>query len=312
MKPIILGLYGLSKNNKDTSGYEVVDKDQAISILKSAWNTGIQYLDTAPSYGRGNADYLIKELRKLNHNFKLISKIGLDIQSNKFCEDNDLIIQELFKLKNNHGENIHSVLLHSPSKNFISKNENVHFFYEKAKSILGDQINIGISLRTPEDIKYLDQFEYDLLIESNLSWFDLRFLNYLNSNNRSKFKIIARSIYASGIMNIICNGEKNLNKKFNDHDIRSSWNIDDLLNKNKIDIDRINNVKNILNTPSLSEIGFSLFPLLKPILFGIIVGPLTKKELFDSQYSYKKKIPKNIENNLRSILNELNPMLFER
>ena len=309
MKPIILGLYGLSKNHKDTSGYEVVEKDQAIAILKTAWNNGIQYLDTAPSYGRGNADYLIKELRKLNHNFKLISKIGLDIQSNKFCEDNDLIKQELFKLKNNHGGNIHSVLLHSPSKNFISKNENIHFFYEKAKSILGDEINIGISLRTPEDIKYLDRFEYDLLIESNLSWFDLRILNYLNSKNKSKFKIIARSIYASGIINIIC--DINQNKKFSDHDIRSSWNINNLLNENKSDIARINKVKNILKTTSLSEIGFSLFPLLSPFLFGTIVGPLTQDELIDSESSYKKKIPKNIENNLKSILNELNPTLFK-
>ena len=62
----------------------------------------------------------------------------------------------------------------------------------------------------------------------------------------------------------------------------------------------------------MSEIGFSLFPLLSPILFGIIIGPLTEDELLDSEVSYKKKIPKDIENNLRNILNELNPMLFER
>ena len=312
MKPIILGLYGISKNHKDTSGYEVVKSNDAINILKTAWGRGIRFLDTAPSYGRGNADFLIKELRKLNYDFKLISKLGLDIQSNKFCDDKDLIKKELFNLRNNHGDNIHSVLLHSPTKNFISKNENLHFFYDNAKSILGDQVNIGISLRAPGDSKYLDSFEYDLLIESNLSWFDLRILNYLNSKNKSKFKIIARSIYASGIINIICDRNKNQTKKFSDHDIRSSWNINNLLNENKSDIERINKVKNILKTISLSEIGFSLFPLLSPFLFGIIVGPLTQDELIDSDSSYRQKIPKNIENNLRNILNELNPLLFER
>ena len=66
MKPIILGLYGLSKNHKNTSGYEVVKSDDALNILKTAWGRGIRFLDTAPSYGRGNADYLIKEMRKLN------------------------------------------------------------------------------------------------------------------------------------------------------------------------------------------------------------------------------------------------------
>ena len=312
MKPIILGLYGLSKNHKDISGYRVVKSNDAINILKTAWGRGIRFLDTAPSYGKGNADFLIKELRKLNYDFKLISKLGLDIQSNKFCDDKDLIKQELFNLRKNHGDNIHSVLLHSPTKNFISKNENLYFFYDNAKSILGDQVNIGISLRAPEDSKYLDSFEYELLIESNLSWFDLRILNHLNSKNKSKFKIIARSIYASGIINIICDRNRKQNKKFSYHDIRSSWNINNLLNENKSDIERINKVKNILQTISLSEIGFSLFPLLSPFLFGIIVGPLTQDELLDSDSSYKKKIPKNIENDLRNILNELHPMLFER
>mgnify|MGYP001226458435 CR=1 FL=1 len=310
MKPIILGLYGLSKNHKNTSGYEVVKSDDALNILKTAWGRGIRFLDTAPSYGRGNADYLIKEMRKLNYDFKLISKLGLDVQSNKFCDDKDLIKKELFNLRNNHGDNVHSVLLHSPTKNFISKNTNLHFFFDNAKSILGDQVNIGISLREPGDSIYLDSFQHDLLIESNLSWFDLRILKYLNSKNKSKFKIIARSIFASGIINIIC--DKNQNTKFSDHDIRSSWNINNLLNENKSDIERINKVKNILKTISLSEIGFSLFPLLSPFLFGIIVGPLTQDELFDSETSYKKKIPKNIENNLRNIVNELNPILFER
>ena len=309
MKPIILGLYGLSKNHKDTSGYEVVKHVDAVNILKTAWGRGIRLLDTAPSYGKGNADFLIKELRKLNYNFKLISKLGLDVQSNKFCDDSELIKKELLNLRNDHGDNIHSVLLHSPTKNFISKNENLHFFFDNAKSILGDHVNIGISLRAPGDSIYLNSFEYDLLIESNLSWFDLRILNYLNSKNKSKFKIIARSIYASGIINIIC--DRNQNTNFSNHDIRSSWNINNLLNENKSDIERINKVKNILRTISLSEIGFSLFPLLSPILFGIIIGPLTEDELLDSEFSYKKKIPKNIENNLKSILNELNPTLFK-
>ena len=59
MKPIILGLYGLSKNHKDISGYGVVKNSDAINILKKAWGIGIRYLDTAPSYGKGNADFLI-------------------------------------------------------------------------------------------------------------------------------------------------------------------------------------------------------------------------------------------------------------
>ena len=61
----------------------------------------------------------------------------------------------------------------------------------------------------------------------------------------------------------------------------------------------------------MSEIGFSLFPLLSNFLFGIIVGPLTQEELIDSHSSYKKIMPKYIKNDLKNIVKKFNPKLFQ-
>ena len=319
MKPLILGLYGLSKNQKNISGYSVINNKESIEILKKAWDMGIRYLDTAPSYGAGNADYLIKSLRELNCNFKLIVKVGLDVQKNVFREDNHSIKKELIKLKENHNCYIHSVLLHSPTKNFISDEENLLCFCKNVKSIFGKDISIGISLRDPKDLEKIDELnEFDdldkpFLIESNLSWFDLRILNYLNKRNKGKFQIMARSIYASGILNIISSENLNQQYKFSETDIRSTWNFQKLLNNNKDDIQRIKNIKKILKNASISEIGFSLFPILSSLLFGIIIGPLSIKELIDSQKSYKKNLSNKVNNDLKNIIEEYNtdfPKIF--
>ncbi len=310
MKKLVLGLYGLSKNQRNISGYDVITDDEAIEILKKAWEIGIRFVDTAPSYGNGNADVLIKKMRNSDYNFKLISKIGLDIQNNKFFEDNDFLKNELFNLKNSHLGNVHSVLLHSPTRSFLSSENNLSTFYENVKNILGDKTYVGISLRNPEDLILLNNFKKNIFIESNLSWFDLRLLNHINNSNRSRFKIIARSIYASGILKIILNGELNAMESFQKYDVRSTWDINKLLLENKEDIKRIQNVKQILSESSLSEFGFSLFPILSSLLFGIIIGPLSIKELLDSEKSNKKKFSNEIQKDLREIINIYNPELL--
>ena len=82
--PLIIGLYGLSKNKESISGYSVIKTEEAIEILTRAWKLGIRYIDTASTYGDGNSDLIIKKLRVEGFPFKLFSKIGLDVNNNQF------------------------------------------------------------------------------------------------------------------------------------------------------------------------------------------------------------------------------------
>ena len=117
---------------------------------------------------------------------------------------------------------------------------------------------------------------------------------------------MARSIYASGILNIISNEKFNQQYKFSENDIRSTWNFQKLLNNNKGDIQRIKNIEKILKNASVSEIGFSLFPILSSLLFGIIIGPLSLKELIDSNKSYKLNLSSKVSKDLKNIIESYN------
>ena len=131
--------------------------------------------------------------------FKIISKIGLDLKTNKFISNIQLLKKEIIGLKREHHENIHAILLHSPTKQFLSNKKNFDLFFEEVKNIIGPKTLVGVSLRSPEDITYLKNKNEKILIEANLSWFDLRVLNYLNNNN---FQILARSVYASAMSSV--------------------------------------------------------------------------------------------------------------
>ena len=300
-KPLILGLYGLSKNKTEINGYGVVSNTEAIEILVKAWDIGIRYLDTAPSYGNGNSDNLIKKVRSLGCNFKVISKIGLDINENKFVEDYKLIKKQINAVLNNHQGFLHAILLHNPTTDFLSTGENVDIFFEDVKKIAGYHINTGLSLRSPEDIIHIENFEKDTLIEVNLSWFDLRILKYLKN---TKYKLIARSIYASGLINLILNKKNHGKENFSNYDIRNNWDIDKLFKTNYQDISRIEKIEKISKNKKFSEIVFSLFPILSNYIEGIIIGPLNLSELIDSYATYQEIFLNHPQQELIEIVQE--------
>ena len=66
MKPIILGLYGLSKNHIDTSGYEIVKNNDAINN-----NYPIPPLDVS------NINYFINLITAESHMITLINVFAI-------------------------------------------------------------------------------------------------------------------------------------------------------------------------------------------------------------------------------------------
>ncbi len=297
ISPLIVGLYGLSKNKESISGYSVIKTEEAIKILSRAWKLGIRYIDTASTYGDGNSDLIIKKLRAEGFPFKLFSKIGLDVSSNKFNSNRGFLKNEILKLKSHHGKFLYSVLLHSPDTEFLSKDNCFSDFIDDVKSILGEHIKVGVSLRSPADYIFIKNFNERLLIEANLSWFDLRILKYISYDTFQKHTLLARSIYASGIVNIICQENFPFQSSFEKSDIRSRWDIETLIKRNQNDVKRLQKVKAIISKNSISDISFSLFPLLSDVLDGLIIGPLSIEELSDSIRSHNAL--KNTSPNMR-------------
>ena len=86
------------------------------------------------------------------------------------------------------------------------------------------------------------------------------------------------------------------------------WN-PEIIQKNKKDVCRVQRVKEITCSDSISELSFSLFPMLSKILSGLIIGPLSIEELKDSTKYYRLSEQYIPNSSLLSLLTEYDPKL---
>ena len=282
-----LGMYGISRLTKKTPGYDILSRDSALDVMIKAWQFNISRVDTAPGYGQGDADSLIQDCRNLGLAFQVCSKVGLNTTRNKFAANLNAILNDIDSINDAHRDFIYRVLLHSPTQEFLKDTSACEKIFASVKDKFGSATEVGISLRSPEDLHLCSSFtsNFNVVIQSNYSWIDMRLKNYLELPG---FKFIARSIYGSGILAYLYNRKsEHIHNLFDASDIRSSWDLELILNKASED------VKNFLDycdhncSLSLDNIVASLF-VHEPKIHGAVIGPTNVEELSLIASSFKK------------------------
>lgn len=254
---LILGMYGLSKTSAHEPGYSSVLFEHALDTIQFAFESGITYVDTSPTYGLGNADALIIEARSFGCHFQVCSKVGLDVALHNFSSD--LIVSQLDNIIKFHRNFISSISLHSPPSQILADSNLMLNILRLIHDRLGGSVRIGISLKSPSDILLIDHYKGINFIQSNLSWFDLRILDFQNILMR--YEIQFRSIYGSGLIPLILSQIELTNRSANIFelgDVRSSWDIPNLLLTLSNDKSRVNTVADILATKDPNIVAISL------------------------------------------------------
>lgn len=278
----ILGMYGISKNRFDISGYSIVEEDEALSVLRRAKEVGISSVDTSPGYGHRNADRLLKESRRRGVNLYVIGKVGLDIETGKY--NGELVERHTEYLMNQHSCWIKGILIHNMPKELLRSVE-LEKTLEKVQRICGSELEYGVSICDPTDCDVLEErLERGSVIQANLSWFDLRLLRYLC--NLRDYKIVGRSIFGSGIIPIILSASTNREKlRWLPESIKAILGSEGLKN----DRARVMEVSSIIGTKDSAEIAASLLRILEiEVDFSVIIGPLCVKELDQTMNSFEK------------------------
>ncbi len=278
----ILGMYGISKDRFDISGYSIVEEDEALSVLCRAKEVGISSVDTSPGYGGMNADRLLKESRRRGVNLYVIGKVGLDIDTGKY--NGELVERHTEYLMNQHGCSIKGILIHNMPKELLRSVE-LEKTLEKVQRICGSELEYGVSICDPSDCDVLEErLERGSVVQANLSWFDLRLLRYLCKLR--DYKIVGRSIFGSGIIPIILSASTNRE--------RLRWlpeNIKAILGSESLKSDRarVMEVSNIIGSMDSSEVAVSLLRTLEiENNFSAIIGPLCVEELDQTMNTFKK------------------------
>ncbi len=269
------GCWGLSG---DTYGKISIRK--SLSILKYAFEKGINFYDTSSNYGDGKVEKILGSFIKKNKISRkkiiLCTKGGLIfVNKNKEIQkyDTKTIENEINKsLANLNTKYIDIYLLHSPRKKNIKKNSKVFKFLKK-KQKSGLIKFYGVSPSNPSDaLYYLKNFSFDFL-QINFNLMDQRILDLeiLEICKKKNVKIIIRTPLTFGFLT---NKVSINNIKKNQYDHRSFWDYNQLL-KWKMSVDLFKSIK--------EKLSYTVFALKYCLYFKsvttVIPGMMNTKEV---------------------------------
>jgi aryl-alcohol dehydrogenase-like predicted oxidoreductase len=272
-------MYGLSRSNENSVGYDIVENTTASEVLREAWYRGVRFVDTAPGYGNGVADKLIIENREKGFRFGVCSKVGLDVQRNEFkCSLQDIFV-DVERIAESHEGYVKRVLIHSPPNTLIVDHGACSKITGYIRSVLGEDVTVGIALKSPNDLAVCSwaKSERDFVFQANFSWLDTRIKKIALNLGVS---VIARSIYGSGILAVLYDQIHGREPRigFSHADIRNSWDIQGILRKANSEVGEFREECRKNKSASLDELVAKLI-LDEEIISGAILGSTTVKEL---------------------------------
>ncbi len=217
------GTWGIGGDTGPLSGYGPTDDKKSVEVLKYAFENDINFYDTAPPYGNGKSEMLLKEAfnsEKIQPN--ILTKVGVNFWGEEPNYNPKFIDNSLQKSFNRLGvDHIHCVIFHS-LKSFSAKiiREGFHHL-KKLKSEKKIQ-KIGLSLKSPLDLLDCEDLIKEIdIIEVNLNLLDLRLLNtkLLEEIAEHKIEVVTRTPFSFGFLTNLIDE----NYVFIDSDHRKRW-----------------------------------------------------------------------------------------
>lgn len=190
LNKLVLGTvqFGLSYGINNKRGK--IPKEEVFQILKYAHQKGINFLDTARSYGISEK-VIGKYIKNSLDSFKIVSKLSFEKTENIETNFNNTL--KRLNLKKLYGSLVHD--FHS-----FFKNTEIWQFLGKLKKDKKVQ-KIGFSLYYPEELEYLrrEKIIFDI-IQVPYSIFDQRFAESFKWLKKQKIEIHARSVFLQGLV----------------------------------------------------------------------------------------------------------------
>lgn len=210
-----LGAWQLGEN----TGWKSMPENEAIAMVHTAIEHGINFFDTAPNYGYGSSELRLGKALKQYDRSKIVinTKFGHTVTGEINYSANHIKESLEGSLKRLQVDYIDSIIIHSPPVEYLNGNNNDHYEILERLKEEGKIKAYGASLDTYEDMKLFMQTTNGSIIEA--------FFNILHQDTALAFDlardkevaIIAKIPLDSGWLT----GKYNAQSSFDD--IRSRW-----------------------------------------------------------------------------------------
>ena len=283
-----LGCWQLGEN----SGWQSMSEKQAINMVRTSIDLGVNFFDTAPNYGLGTSEIRIgKALNGLDRGKLVINtKFGHSVSGELNFDPASIRSSLEGSLKRLQVDYIDSLIIHNPPVSYLNGNEAPH--YEILEQLVeeGKILAYGASVDSYDEMKLLMDTTNSEVIEV--------FFNILHQDTargfeqalKKKIAIIAKIPLDSGWLS----GKYKSNSTF--EDIRSRWSKSDIKTRSKL----IQKLKHIIGMDQdLAQVALS-FCLAFKAVSTVIPGNTNVAQLKNNLKSSEKWISKELVKKLES------------
>jgi len=239
-KVSLMGFGGWQLGNK--SNWNGPDFVESVNLVKKAYESGINFFDTAPNYGDGNSEIIIGQaLKQVRDKVFFNTKVGHGPDGEyEFTEDGlrKSIERSLKKLDTNY---LDSVILHNPERYILEGKTNLFDVLKEMKE-KGKIRKFGVSIDSLDEAKtVLDNLEVDTIeIMFNMIHQEPRYI--FERIKEKNILLIIKVPLDSGWLS----GKYGADSVFDG--IRSRWNTDEIRTRAEI----VEQIKTILGTDDIS------------------------------------------------------------
>ena len=285
------GTWGIGGVVNNMMSYGPRDDKLSEKSLKLAYDLGINFFDTASSYGFGHSELMLgKTFSKKRDKLIIATKAGFlnsfSTEKNQDFSAKGIELSVNNSLKRLKTDYIDLFQLHSPDKNHLLNNDKLFSLLDKFKK-QGAIRYVGLAAKTPNDAKdILSLYDFDS-VQTNFNLTDMRIIDNGLSKYISKNKIalITRTPLVYGFLT----GVFNSSSKFHKTDHRNRF------AKEQIDMwcsaitEYKDNFENLDETYTLAQkaIKFCLsFDMVSTVLSGMDISKYVTENLRSSNLDY--------------------------
>ena len=278
------------------SGWKEMTEDEAITLVQTAYEMGVNFFDTAPNYGRGTSELRLGKALKGYDRSKLVinTKFGhTDMGVTNYDAANIRTSLE-GSLKRLQMDYVDSLIIHSPPFDYLDGNKNDHYEILEQLKAEGKIKAYGASLDTFKEIETLLNTTNSKVIEVFFNIFHQDAAKAFDLAKEKEVGIIVKIPLDSGWLT----GKYHANSVF--QDIRKRWSTSDIQTRAAL----VDKVKTIIGAEAnLSHTALS-FCLAYDAVATIIPGNTSMHQLKENLSAISNPISKELVQQLETFYQE--------
>jgi aryl-alcohol dehydrogenase-like predicted oxidoreductase len=274
------------------SGWKEMEENEAIALVQTSFEMGVNFFDTAPNYGLGTSELRLGKALKGYDRDRLVvnTKFGHRDTGGTDYDSKSINRSLEGSLKRLQMDYVDSIIIHNPPFEYLDGTKNDHYeLLEKLKEE-GKIKAYGASLDTYKEIETLLQTTNSKVIEVFFNIFHQDAARAFDLAKEKKVGIIVKIPLDSGWLT----GKYNENSVFND--VRKRWSTQEIRTRAAL----VNKVKTIIGPEAnLAHTALS-FCLAYDAVSTVIPGNTSLKQLKDNLSGITKPISKQLVEQLET------------